>query len=108
MMGRARGTPHAPSGGSAIAIIGLDYFFITRAGVKKLSELDFPATEEGCAGLEISRTAGEIVKCIVLRCSKPKVVMAHVVPCKGLDEDDYVLNILVQDLAFARAHVHDP
>ena len=41
VMGRARGTPHAPSGGSAIAIIGLDYFFITRAGVKKVSELDF-------------------------------------------------------------------
>ena len=43
-MGRARGPPHAPPGGSAIAIIGLDYFCITRAGVKKLSELDFPAT----------------------------------------------------------------
>ena len=99
-MGRARGTPHAPSGGSAIAIIGLDYFFITRAGVKKLSELDFPATEEGRVGLEISCTAGEIIKCIVLRCSKSKVVMAHFVPCKGLDEDDYVLNILEKDLAW--------
>ena len=99
-MGRARGTPHAPSGGSAIPIIGLDYFFITRAGVKNVSELDFPATEEGSAGLEISRTAGEIVKCIVLRCSKSKVVMAHVVPCKGLDEDNYVLDILEKDLVW--------
>ena len=61
------------------------YFFMTRGGVKNLFELDFPATEEGRAGLEISFTAGEIIKCIVLRCSKSKVVLAHVVPCKGLD-----------------------
>ena len=100
VMGRARGTPHAPSGGSAIPIIGLDYFFITRGGVKNRSELDFPATEEGSADLEVARETGEIVKCIVLRCSKSKIVLAHVVPCKGLDEDEYVLNTVVNDLAW--------
>ena len=38
VMGRARGTPHAPSGGSAIAIIALDNFFITRVGVERSLE----------------------------------------------------------------------
>ena len=77
-----------------------DYFFITRGGVKNRSELDFPATEEGNADLDVARETGEIIKCIVLRCSKSKIVLAHVVPCKGFDEDDFVLNTVVTDLAW--------
>ena len=33
-----------------------------------------------------------------LRCSKTKAVFAHVVPCKGVDEDEYVSSIVVKDL----------
>ena len=40
--------------------------------------------------MDESRKKGETVKCIVIRCSKTKTIFAHVVPCKGLDEDSYV------------------
>ena len=100
VMGRARGPPHAPWGGSAIPIIVLEYFYITRGSVNSRSEFEFLATEEGNADLEIARKAGEIIKCIVLRCSKSKIVLAHVVPCNGFDEDEYVLNTVVKDLAW--------
>ena len=33
-----------------------------------------------------------------MRCSKAKAVVAHVVPCKGVDEDDYVATIIIKDL----------
>ena len=95
-MGRARGTLHAPLDCSAIPIIGIDCFFTTRGGVKIRSELDFQATEEGNADLEVAREAGEIIKCIVLRCSESKTVLAHVVPYKGVDEDEFVLNTVVK------------
>ena len=59
----------------------------------------FQATEEGNVDLEVAREAAEIIKCIVLRCSGSKIVLAHVVPCKGLDEDEFVRNIVANDLA---------
>ena len=99
-MGRARGPPHAPSGGSTIPINRLDYFYITRGGVKSRWELDFLATEERNVDLEIAREAGEIIKCIVLRCSESKIVLADVVTCKSFDEDEFFLNIVVNDLAW--------
>ena len=101
IMGRGRGSPHGPSSRNGnVAIIGVDYFFITRGGVKRRSELEHPDTDSGNAAVEISREAGEIIKCIVIRCSKSRTIFAHVVPCKGLDEDDYLANLVVTALSW--------
>ncbi len=100
VMARARGAQHSASGECTIAIIGMDYFFITRGGIKKRSELEYPEDEPGNAAMEAAREGGEIIKCIVIRCSKSKVIFAHVVLCKGVDEDDFVANTVVEDLAW--------
>ena len=100
IMGRGRGPHHSRRlGESAVAIVGLDYFFVTRSGIKTRPELeDYPDNDAGNAALAIAREAGELIKCIILRCSKTKAVFAHVVPCKGVDEDDYVANVVIKDL----------
>ena len=99
VMGRGRGTPHGRSDNhSRTAVVGVDYFFITRDGVKRRSQLEHAPDEELTdAALEVAREAGEIIKCLLLRCSKSKCVFAHVVPCKGVDEDNYVVDLIVKD-----------
>ena len=94
LMGRGRGAPHSKRGSSAIPIVGLDYFYITRGGVKFRKELELPEDEAGNRTLESKRLAGEIVKCLVIRCSSTKAVFGHVVPCKGPDEDNFVANLV--------------
>ena len=97
-LGRGRGLQHRKSPGSRIPIVGLDYFFITEGGVKKKEELGLAEGEAGKNELEDARHKGDIVKCIVVRCSSTKVVLAHVVPCKGPDEDGIVTNSVVEDI----------
>ena len=100
VMGRGRGFPHKKSPGSLIAIIGLDYFYITSGGVKRRDELTHAQDNEGDAELETSRAKGDIVKCIVVRCSLTKAVFGHVVPQKGVDEDNYVAGVVTDDIAW--------
>lgn len=40
------------------------------------------------------------MKCLVIRCYESKNVFAHVVPCKGDDEDKFVANLAVEDLSW--------
>ena len=61
-------------------MIGIDYSFIIRGGVKRRSEVDQALDEDGDAELETARKAGELFKCLLIRCSKSKCVFAHVVP----------------------------
>ena len=69
------------------------------AGVKTRLELEeFPQDDAGNAALSVAREAGALIKCIILRCSKTKAIFAHVVPCKGVDEDDYVTNLVIKSL----------
>ena len=100
LMGRGRGAPHSKRGSSTIPIVGLDYFFITSGGVKFRKELEFPEDEAGNRALESKRLTGEIVKCLVIRCSSTKVVLGHVVPCKGPDEDKFVANLVADAVAW--------
>ena len=99
----ARGLGEQRAGGStehAIPIVGVDYFFITADGFKLRKELKHPQTAEGEAELLADRLAGRIVKCILVRCTETKCVFAHVVPCKGPDEDSYVVDIVTSDIAW--------
>ena len=97
VMGRGRGSPHRPSPGSTVPIVGVDYFFITATGVVGRKELANADSEQE---LESDRTEGKVVKCIVVRCSSTKIVLAHVIPQKGVDEDMHVARLVTDDIAW--------
>ncbi len=75
--------------------VGIDYFFITNKGVQKKKDLELPEGEEGERKLLEARRRGEIIKCIIIRCHESKALFGHVVPCKGLDEDGFVVGLVV-------------
>ena len=80
--------------------VGFDYFYITSGSVKKRDELEFSLDAEGEAKLKEARTKGEVVKGLVVRCYESKAIFAHVVPCKGLDEDKYCVDLVTSDVAW--------
>ena len=92
VLGRSRGSPHKSQTKSEIPVIGVDYFFLTKSGVKAKEEV------EEAQSLEEARTKGEAVKCLVVRCSWTKCVFAHIVPQKGLDEENIAVDMLLSDL----------
>ena len=47
-----------------------------------------------------ARTKGEVAKCLVVRCFASKAVFGHVIPCKGLDEDNFVVKLVIEDLSW--------
>ena len=53
---------------------------------------------EEAQSLEEARTKGEAVKCLVVRCSWTKCVFAHIVPQKGLDENNVACDFVLGDL----------
>ena len=68
-MGRGRGHQHRAGAASTIALIGLDYFYITEGGLKRRKELEFPMDDAGDAATEEARSNGEIIKFFV--CLQP-------------------------------------
>ena len=99
-MGRGRGLQHSRALASSIAIVGLDYFFITRGGIWMRNELSGgdPRTAEGQGKIDDDRRDGKIVKCLLVRCLQTKIIFAHVVPYKGASEDRFVAQLVVTDI----------
>jgi hypothetical protein len=93
VLGRGRGLQHRARTTSLIPIIGMDYFFLTSAGVVLREELKMSDEE-----LVEARQRGEVAKCLVVRCYASKAVFGHVIPCKGLDEDGIVVDRILQNL----------
>ena len=84
---------------SRIPVIGMDYFFMTTDGLEMRDSLqDYPQTDEGNERLLTARKNGEIVKCLIIRDSHSKCLFAHVVPVKGIDEDQLVVQMAVADI----------
>ena len=80
-------------------MIGMDYFFMTDEGLCTRDELSsYPKSPEGEAALQAARVKGDMVKCLIIRCSHTKCVFAHVVPVKGVDEDQHVVQLAVDDI----------
>ncbi len=94
-LGRGRGIQHRHSIGSMVPVLGFDYFFLTKGGVKKKNELGMDDSE-----LREARSKGDVVKCLLARCLLSKAVFAHVIPCKGADEDGLVAEMAVRDLGW--------
>ena len=84
---------HHAKEGSAVPIVGLDYFFLTEAGVQLKGEMNMD--EES---IQAARSSGEAVKCLIVRCHKSKAIFAHVVPCEGVDEQGIVADMVVGDI----------
>ena len=74
VMGRGRGLQHSRALACFIAIVGLDYFFITRGGLWMRNELtdDYTRTAQGQGKLDDDRRAGNIIKCLIVRCFQTK------------------------------------
>ena len=81
-------------------LVGLDYFYITTGGVKVRTELEFAGDGEGNAALEKAREDGKIIKCLVVRCLHSKMIFGHVIPYKGAGEDQFVVGLVVADIAW--------
>ncbi len=96
-LGERRGGSGRPR---QIPVVGIDYFFITVDGFKLREDLKHPVTEEGEKQLDEDRKTGRVVKCVLVRCTHTKCVFAHVVPCKGRDENSYVVDIICSDIAW--------
>ena len=79
-----------------IAIVGLDYFYITETGLVTKDELQYSDDE----AIKEARLKAEIVKCLIIRCYESKNVFGHVVPVKGDDEDRFAASKAVDDIAW--------
>ena len=99
--GKALGERRQPRSGheSKIPVVGMDYFYMTQQGFSSRGEMsDFSRTPAGDAALQTARVKGDVVKCLVTRCSHTKCIFAHVVPVKGIDEDNHVTQLAVDDI----------
>ena len=95
VLGRGHGIQHMSRGAKTwiVPIVGLDYFFLTKGGVKARKELDMEDAE-----IQEARGKGDIVKCLIVRCYASKAVFAHVIPAKGVDEEGIIPELVVHDL----------
>jgi hypothetical protein len=93
VLGRGRGLQHRACATSLVPVVGLDYFFLTSAGVVLKEELKMDDDQVIAA-----RQRGEIAKCLVVRCHASKSCFGRVIPCKGLDEDGIVVDMMLHDL----------
>ena len=78
-MGRGNGRPHATTGTeSTVSIVGMDYFFVTKEGVRRRDEIAAEIGED--QAVNKARDDGQVLKCLLVRCLKTKDVFAHVTP----------------------------
>ena len=50
--------------------------------------------------MKVARDDGTLVKCIGMRCHSSKNVFGHVIPCKGVGEDKFVANLVIQAVSW--------
>ena len=92
-------------------IVGMDYFYITKEGVRRRDELAEGLVHQAGEGpcpvqgpdpgddvINHARAKGEVLKCLLVRCLQSKNVFAHVVPQKGDDEDHSCAKLAVADI----------
>ena len=99
-LGERRGA--RPSKGQRrIPVVGVDYFYMTVSGMYDREELEHPKDDEGEQRLESDRAKGEVVKCVMVRCSATKMIFVHTIPKKGaVEEARKVVKVVSEDLTF--------
>ena len=75
VMGRGVGRGHAKSTSeSSVPIVSMDYFYITKEGVRRREEISKELSGEGEEAITQARAKGEVLKCLLVRCLKSKNV----------------------------------
>ena len=99
ILGRGLGTPHTSvSSESLVPIVGMDYYFITKEGIKRRDELAAELGDDSEETVTQARAKGQLVKCMAVRCFKSKNTFTHVVLQKGDDEDHYCAKLVASDV----------
>ena len=82
--GRGIGDQHKAGPEGRVPIVSFDYLLVTKTGVKQQGQL----------------LPGDVVllKILVVKDSKGKVTSAHVVKCKGVDDNGYAVEKLTRDI----------
>ena len=82
--GRGIGDQHRAGPEGRVPVVSFDYLLITTRGVRQKEQL----------------LPGEVVllKILVVKDSKSKVISAHVVACKGVDDNGYAVEKLKRDI----------
>ena len=86
VMGRGTGEQHRPGPSSRIPVISFDYLFIAQSKIFTEREL----------GEEEAKAAA--VKVLVVKDARSKTIFAHVVRRKGVDDDEYAVRRLAEDV----------
>jgi len=76
----------------------MDYFYITREGVRRRDEMAKELGEDGEEAITQARASGEVLKCLLVRCLQRRCVFAQVVPQEGDDEDHHCATLAVADI----------
>ena len=69
MEGRGVGLPHRAAGSeSSVPVVGMEYLFITKEGVRRRDELDAVLGEEGerDSNIAAARVAGKLIQCFLV------------------------------------------
>ena len=77
----------------------MDYWYITSGGLFSRKEMPHPQTTEGEETPQNDRRQRKVMKCLIVRCYESKALCAHCVPCKGADEEKYVVSLVTSDIA---------
>ena len=72
----------------------MDYWYITSGGMFSRKDMPHAQTSEGEKTLQDDRQQRNIMKCLIVRCHESKALFAHCIPCKGADEDKYVVSLV--------------
>ena len=82
--GRGIGDQHKAGPEGRVPVVSFDYLLVTKKGVRQQGQL----------------LPGEVVllKILVVKDSKSKVISAHVVKCKGVDDNGYAVEKLKRDI----------
>ena len=79
-------------------MLGMDYYFITKDGIKRRDELPANLGDDSEEAVTQARARGQLVKCMAVRCFRTKNTFTHVVLQKGDDEDHYCARLVSSDI----------
>ena len=79
------------------AVVGFEYLFITRGVVKRRSDCSRPWIKKATQHLRPLARPAKSSNVLLIRCSKSKCVFARVVPCQCVGENDFVVEIIIND-----------
>ena len=88
VMGRGTGEQHRSAPAGKVPIIAFDYLFVSQAKV---------ATREELSEEELKKT---VIKILLVKDVQSKTIFAHVVKHKGVEDDEYAVRRLVEDMTW--------